>query len=310
MFVITNRCGRLGNRLQVFAHFIAFAAEHGQKVADPAFLEYAELFETTRNDVFCRYPVKKSALNGYALRWFQFAVVRLAVKVCLSGLMRLKSIRVVLAWPFNTPCVERELRLDDPDFLEVVSNTRLILAEGLYFADYPSLLKHADKVREYFRPATMYEINVNRVVALARKTCDILVGVHMRFGDYRNWQDGKFLVGVDRYTEVMRRFQVLHPGKTVWFLICSDEVHDRQAFSGFDFVFGTNHIIEDLYALASCDYLIGGNSTYSRWASFYGNVPLYAVNDTKPNDISLTDFHSFEEIVKDHMANEKIFPRF
>jgi len=310
MFVIANRCGRLGNRLQVFAHFIAFAAEHSQKVADPAFLEYAELFETTRRDVFCRYPAKKSALNGYTLRWLLFAVVRLVVKAWLAGLIRLKRVRVVLAGPFNIPCVERELRLDDPDFLEVVSNARLVFAEGLYFVDYPNLLKHADKIREYFRPASMYEKNVNTVVALARKTCDILVGVHMRLGDYRNWKGGKFLVGVDRYVEVMRRFGALHPGQSVRFLVCSDEIHDRGVFSGLDFVLGTKHIIEDLYALASCDYLIGGNSTYCRWAAFYGNVPLLAVNDFESNDVSLTDFRSFEEIVKGHMANAEIFPRF
>lgn len=310
MIVITNRCGRLGNRLQVFAHFIAFAAEHGQKIADLAFLEYAKLFETTRHDVFCRYPTKKSALNVYALRWFLFTVARLTVKARLANLFYLKSMRVVHAWPFNNPCVERECRLDDPDFIKVASNTRLILAEGLHFVDYPNLLKHADKIREYFRPATMYEQNINRVVALARKRCDILVGVHMRFGDYKNWKDGKFLVGVDRYAEVMRRFVALHTGKTVGFLICSDEVQDGEVFSGFNFVFGTNNIIEDLYALARCDYLIGGNSTYSRWASFYGNVPLYAVNGNVSSDLALIDFRSFEEIVKDHMANEEIFPRF
>jgi hypothetical protein len=41
---------------------------------------------------------------------------------------------------------------------------------------------------------------------------------------------------------------------------------------------GPGHFIEDLYALASCDYIIGPPSTFSQWASFYGNVPRYMVN--------------------------------
>jgi hypothetical protein len=33
--------------------------------------------------------------------------------------------------------------------------------------------------------------------------------------------------------------------------------------------------VEDLYSLARCDYLLGPPSTFSLWASFYGNVPLH-----------------------------------
>jgi hypothetical protein len=35
----------------------------------------------------------------------------------------------------------------------------------------------------------------------------------------------------------------------------------------------------DLYALAKCDYLLGTLSSFSQWASFYGNKPLYQVRD-------------------------------
>jgi hypothetical protein len=33
--------------------------------------------------------------------------------------------------------------------------------------------------------------------------------------------------------------------------------------------------VGDLYALARCDYIMGPPSTYTQWASFYGNQPLY-----------------------------------
>jgi hypothetical protein len=35
----------------------------------------------------------------------------------------------------------------------------------------------------------------------------------------------------------------------------------------------------DLYSLARCDYVFGPPSTYSQWASFYGNKPLLHVFD-------------------------------
>jgi len=50
-------------------------------------------------------------------------------------------------------------------------------------------------------------------------------------------------------------------------------------FTGIKTHFGTGHFIEDLYTLASCDYIIGPPSTFTMWASFYGRVPLYKIID-------------------------------
>ncbi len=51
--------------------------------------------------------------------------------------------------------------------------------------------------------------------------------------------------------------------------------------------FGPGHIIQDMYAMAEADLLIGPPSTYTGWASFYGNVPLVAMhNADQPIDIS------------------------
>src|SRR5437870_99845 len=65
LFVIAFRCGRLANRLALFANFIAFAEEHHCRVMNFTFHSYAHLFETTRRDIYCRYPVaaKRSWLD-------------------------------------------------------------------------------------------------------------------------------------------------------------------------------------------------------------------------------------------------------
>lgn len=36
---------------------------------------------------------------------------------------------------------------------------------------------------------------------------------------------------------------------------------------------------EDLYALSLCDYIIGPPSSFSRWASLMGHVPIYQIWD-------------------------------
>src|SRR5690242_16760361 len=57
LFIICGRCGRMANRTVLFANFIALAEEQGHRVMNPTFHSYAALFETTRRDIYCEYPV-------------------------------------------------------------------------------------------------------------------------------------------------------------------------------------------------------------------------------------------------------------
>ncbi len=62
------------------------------------------------------------------------------------------------------------------------------------------------------------------------------------------------------------------------FWLSSDEPLNIHNFKNFDIYFDSQpHFITDLYTLAQCDYIIGPPSTYSMWASFYGNVPLLKI---------------------------------
>ena len=48
-------------------------------------------------------------------------------------------------------------------------------------------------------------------------------------------------------------------------------------------------MIEDVYALSQCDYILGPPSTFSMWASFIGDVPLRIVKYANEN-ITLDQF--------------------
>jgi len=78
----------------------------------------------------------------------------------------------------------------------------------------------------------------------------------------------------------MSRFAATMPEKRVKFLICSNTKQDEQLFKGLNYVMGNNHPLEDMYAFAQCDFLIGPPSTYTAWASFYGSAPLFILYDT------------------------------
>jgi len=79
-------------------------------------------------------------------------------------------------------------------------------------------------------------------------------------------------------------------GKRVTFLVCSNVKVNQDAFGDLRVRMGPGHIIQDMYSMAKADLLIGPPSTYTAWASFYGNVPLVMMQ-TADQPIDLSAIH-------------------
>ena len=294
MFIIAMRYAQLGNRLFLFAHIIACAIENKVKVMNPAFFEYADFFKTTSKDFFCRYPPKKSLLKGNKVLSIPFYYITFFISTAILVLSHIvKNIFIKTIYLPSRCGAMAELRLDYPDFFNFIRPKQTIFLMGWRFRDRTNIIKHADKIRAYFRPREQYMSNVTALISKSRKTCDILVGVHIRQGDVKNPKSFGHNMGwhyeTDTYIKIMEKIEKLFQGKKVGFLISSDEKQDGGKFSKFNFTFGTGHVIEDMYSLAQCDYITGPPSTYSGWASFYGDVPQYVIFDPDAT-ISLEKF--------------------
>lgn len=273
MFIIASKPGQLGNRLYIFAQFVGCAIENGIELMNPAFDEYASYFQGTRHDLLCRFPPRSSRLpRGRLTRRLLYQASYYLARVLVRARIesgRLKAIS--LEW-------EEAVDMSEPAFLET-ARRRLLFLQGWQFRDMRSLKKHAAAIRDFFRPVREVGENVARLVAAARARGDVLVGLHIRRGDYRTFMGGRFFYEPDAYASVLEKVEALFPGRRVSFLICSNEPPDAETFSRFDYTPGSNHFVEDMYALAECDYIVGPPSTYTMWASFYGATPLYMIAD-------------------------------
>jgi len=161
--------------------------------------------------------------------------------------------------------------------------------EGWFVEDLQLLHKYRDLIRKYFTPLVHHQTSVAALVSRAKQCCDVLIGLHIRQGDYAEHKNGIFFFTTKQYTELMKLVVDLFPSQKVGFLICSNASQESEYFTGFNYIFGNNHIIEDMYALAECDYIIGPPSTYTMWASFYGQKPLYMIRDLQ-KDFTLNHF--------------------
>lgn len=279
MVIIGKRAGQLGNRLIVFAHIIANAIENNYEVQNPSFYGYSQYFTGTRDDFFCRYPARTTRWNPVALQQLYYRIINKCV-LPLCGFSRLARLLNV--------CILDITRKNDAEdcydvsksyYIDLATSTRrLIIKDAWPFRDHANLEKHADKVRTFFTPVEKHSSAVSHLISRARNDSDLLVGVHIRQGDYKRWLGGTYYFATAEYAAIMARFAATMPDKRVRFLLCSNEKQDETLFSGLNYIFGTNHQLEDMYALAHCDFLIGPPSTYTIWASFYGSVPLYTIN--------------------------------
>lgn len=278
VLVIARRMGRLANRLVQFATFAAFAEEHGHQLTNVSFHSYAEWFAATRGNIYCRYPVPGRRSWFDAIPGLNPLIRHTRV---LYHLTRCAS-DVVERVPLLSPRVFtwRDNRqagvtwLDDDAVQDFLRPARVVFVNGWLFRAPRLLQKHAATVREFFRPIAAVEAHVERVLRPLRDRADVIVGVHVRRGDYRTWQGGRYFYPVSSYVAWMNELAAQLPGRRVGFFVSSDEQLSAAEFGSLDVQFATGPAVHDLHTLAACDYLLGPPSTFSQWASFYGDTPL------------------------------------
>ena len=71
------------------------------------------------------------------------------------------------------------------------------------------------------------------------------------------------------------------PTRKIAFLLCSNGKFNHADFNGLKVRPGPGHLVEDMYSLAETDFMVGPPSTYTEWASFYGQKPLLVMNSVE-----------------------------
>lgn len=164
------------------------------------------------------------------------------------------------------------------------------------------LMQTLPKLKCIFRPKDEIMSRAKGLIAEMRQTSDLVVGIHIRRGDYATWNNGRFFYSLDEYHQFMIRVKELYCNMRVSFFISSNEEFSLDIFTDCNcrrFNNGQSGAILDLYTLTLCDRMIGPFSSYSRWASFIGEVPLCFL-ETRDQQFSedsfskIVDFFHFE----------------
>ena len=285
LFFVMGKPGQLGNRLFFFSYVISLAIKLGGRVANPGFAEFALAFAATQADAFCRWPPRHSVLRARWLADALFEIVEFGFRAARKLRLPIPGVKLIGIHQALTA----EHGIQNEPFLESLRGARIVFICG--WIDLEKIqFEHPERIRAFFVPAESHRAAVGRLVDGARRECEVLVGIHIRQGDYADFEGGRFYFSTAAYVKKMRHMSALFPEKKVGFIVCSNSpqsIADPLLPTVFS---GPGHPVEDLYALAACDYIIGPPSTFSRWASFYGKIPLWDMCD----EDSLPKIEEFE----------------
>ena len=164
---------------------------------------------------------------------------------------------------------------------------------------YPHVNKSV--LQEIFSPNQNIIQDVSSELKKYKSEGYFIVGVHMRGGDYRHWENGQYFFEKEEYRNFMSQIKALFAREKVCFFISTNEKYDKSYFDEFTLceLNKNTTAIHDLYALSQCDRIIGPHSSFSRWASFIADVPLCYIEHggeiLSDSDFSLIkDFYHFQ----------------
>jgi hypothetical protein len=298
MILFSHKGGQLGNRLFTFAHLIANAAEYNIRIVNLSFDEYAQYFQTTGKDIFCRYPASPTLITSNQIRRYLFIANRIILKLLRKLNMQTSAFHgiVVADLPEFSFAENKYFHLSDKGFQTLASQKPMTFLFGRFFRDYPNFEKHQNVIRQFFRPNADLQANIDKFMENVRKDARLIIGVHIRRGDYAQFIGGKYFYPLESYLRILEKVQTNMEQEKIRFVLCSNEKIDRDLFKAIDFVLGPGHFVEDMYVLSACDLILGPPSTFSTWASFYGNKPICQL-DREDQSPTKDDF----KILSSHM---------
>ena len=124
---------------------------------------------------------------------------------------------------------------------------------------------------------------MDSIIKKARSEFSLLLGIHIRHNDFKEFYNGKYFVQLDKYSKIINQFKKFnYANNLIGVIVCSDcpEVlrQINQRYPSYITPKGT--VAQDMYALSQCDFLVGPKkaSTYSPWASFIGKIPIFQID--------------------------------
>lgn len=279
--IIWDKPGQTCNRLWAYLDTIAWSVRTKKKTYILFWDKDIKYFNNLRNNPYVKFPL----YNSTFIKWLGDATYQ----NLLTKLFANRFLNRFYSTTSSKKFVSGWKRRASNDFFPYVK----------------------EEIHDLYAPNQDIVDEVQQVMSRYKQDGYFIIGVHIRRGDYKTFEGGKYYFELDEYKEQMQALCSVYHDRRVCFAISTNESIDLSVFDGLELCKTYNTTaIHDLYMLSICDRIIGPLSTFSRWASFYGKVPLCFIErkskiKTDCDFSIIKDFYHFENGVEIENLTDK-----
>ena len=272
LIILKHGGGELANQLWNYVSIYAYGLEIGAQVENPSFFEHHASFTllpqeniiTRMYSFFFRTPRRRShPLNRVARFKYAFYAYTIVLthKKCV----------------YSSDNMENRVTLLPPT---ISSSLQLSTCETTYFTGW--LFRNPQGLRIFraelislFKPIKRIESRVDQFMKPLRTQYKNVIGVHIRQGDYATFKKGIYLIPQARIRTILEEYITQNSLKRdeTLFVITSDGLINLDVFDSLKVVVSRENFVTDLFILSKMDAIIGSESTFGAFASWYGDIP-------------------------------------
>lgn len=277
VIILKTTGGELANQLWNYASIYAYCLERGSTLENPAFYEYGNYFTVPTSSLFLKlfffrsftnYTKRKQSFKRRLWRKFYGMYVQAIISTHKDAILVSDNKENN---PLYLPPTSEDTRIVE---LEMKKDT--IYFDGWLFRNPIGLQKYRKEILKYLKPREDIEKAVETQLQKLRGAYKNIIGIHIRQGDYKTWRGGAYFIPQIRVREILDEYLKISRRNSAetCFVFTSDGLVDESIFEGLHTFISSKNAVHDLFLLAKTDTIIGSDSTFGAFASYYGNIPF------------------------------------
>lgn len=265
MLITSGTKGQFGNAYLSSAYHLAHAIEHGYRLRLYNLGPYRNHLVGVRGHPLIHIGGKAGNLTGI---------------LGGRGYRRLTRRKVTRLGSLTILNDQRGTYPLSPAQLAKAAGSGLTLSGGWKFRDRDTLAKQIVPVREILGFKPEYVAAAEAKIHRLRRDASLLIAVHIRMGDYREFKGGKYFFSPEDYQRIAAQVvetSGCNPSDILLMPFSNEKLGWPPTLAGARVLTAGGTWWEDFLLLSFCDLIVGPPSTFSGSASLLGDVPFFRI---------------------------------